>query len=206
MLAENGRWPHAQEVGRHIADNDPVGINIAVLLEEGVQCLQLSEGFRDAEVGAVRSERTFSRAVCVSAEGTHSSSVGRASHSVPPRNNVLTMKMAAIFSVAVKRIRLFVGPPVWSCHTGARRHAKGAMCLQRATACRAPSPASMLIYCPANFDAGRSSRKGKVGEGESELGVGGWRGQSGVAREKYGYSEKALGPLAPVRPLPSLIS
>ena len=53
MLAENGRWPHAQEVSRHIADDDAVRIDVAVFLKERVQCLQLSERFRDAEVRSV---------------------------------------------------------------------------------------------------------------------------------------------------------
>ena len=56
--------------------------------------------------------------MCAEALETYSSSVGSASHSVPPKNNVLTTKMAAILSVAVKRIRLFEGPaglvvPYW---------------------------------------------------------------------------------------------
>jgi len=96
----------AQKVGHHIADHDSVGINVAILFEEGVEVLELLEGLWDDEESTVVPRIRFIRSG--GRRGMHGrtygSRVGNANHKVPPRNSVLTAKMAAILRVALKMI------------------------------------------------------------------------------------------------------
>ena len=115
MLGGSRTSPHAQQVGRHIADDDTVGIEIAIPLKEGVsKCLRLSEGTRNAKIGAVLSERELVN-MHEETRRTCSSSVSSVSRSISPRDNVPTTKMATIFQC---HREVFEGPagrvvPYW---------------------------------------------------------------------------------------------
>ena len=103
MSAGQRRWIYAQEVDGHITDDDAVWVNVPVLLEQKVESLQLSKTLGNLEqwpvlpgLWTVRWRVRF----IPDLDSTHSSSVGKASHNVPPRKAVLRRKMVAILRVA----------------------------------------------------------------------------------------------------------